>query len=231
MTGLAGNAPSPEQCPAISVAAARAVTRAVVLVLHGGQEVSRSAARGTDPAVLRMIPFAWGISRRGRSHGVAVWRLRYRYRGWNGTDASPVADARWALDEVRRVHGTIPVVLLGHSMGARVAVRVAGDPAVSTVVLLAPWLPEGEPVRSVQDRRVVILHGDRDGTTSPGDSVSWAARAEVAATSVAVRVIPGGGHAMLGQACLWHRLATAAVLRGLEHHEIATRRERGSGRQ
>jgi len=55
--------------------------------------------------------------------------------------ALPDADARWALAQVRASYGAVPVVLLGHSMGARTAVRVADDPAVVGVVALAPWFP------------------------------------------------------------------------------------------
>lgn len=162
-----------------------------------------------------MLPFAWDLSRQLRHRGVAVWRLHYRYRGWNGADASPVPDTRWALDEVRRRHGAIPIVLLGHSMGGRVAVNVADDPSVRDLVLLAPWLPAGEPVASVQGRRVVILHGDRDRTTSFAASEAWAARAAATAAAVDVQRIHSGEHTMIRHARVWQRLTAQAVIRGL----------------
>lgn len=206
---------SGEPSPSATVAEARGVTRAVVLVLHGGQEMSRQAASPNGRGALRMLPFAWDIGRRVRRHGVAVWRLHYRYRGWNAPEASPVADARWALAEMRRRYGPIPVVLLGHSMGGRVAVNVADDASIRDLVLLAPWLPAGEPVASVQGRRVLILHGDRDRTTSLGASEAWASRAGRTPATVDVRRIKGGEHTMLRHARLWQELAAHGVTRSL----------------
>jgi len=118
------------------------------------------------------------------------------------------------LDEVRRQHGAIPVILLGHSMGGRVAVSVADDPAACDLVLLAPWLPAGEPVAPVHGRRVLILHGDRDRTTTLAASEAWAARAQATASAVEVQRIHGGDHAMLKHARLWQRLTIQAVLAG-----------------
>ena len=204
-----------EPGPSATVAAAHGSTRAVILVLHGGEETSRQAASPNGRGALRMLPFAWDLGRRLRGRGVAVWRLHYRYRGWNGRDASPVTDTRWALDEVRRRHGDVPVVLLGHSMGGRVAVNVADDPSVCELVLLAPWLPSGEPNAAVAGRRLLILHGDRDRTTSLAASEAWAARAETTASAVAVQRIHGGEHTMLRHARLWQRLTVQAVIRGL----------------
>ncbi|MDT7650888.1 MAG: hypothetical protein QOI36_2294, partial [Pseudonocardiales bacterium] len=89
-------------------------------------------------AEMFLWPLALRIARRGRRHGVAGHVLRYRYRGWNGERADPVTDARWALAEVRRRYGPVPVGLVGHSLGGRVAVHVADDASVTGVVLLAP---------------------------------------------------------------------------------------------
>jgi alpha-beta hydrolase superfamily lysophospholipase len=207
--------PSAVPVASLAVSPARGVTRAVVLVLPGGKAMSRDVTATRQASVLRMLPFSWRIRRRTRRQGVAVWRLRYRYRGWNGAEASPVTDARWALDEVRRRHGPVPVVLLGHSMGGRVAAHVAGDPLVSGLVLLAPWLPSHEPFRVRAGVPVCVLHGDQDRITSAAASTAWAERARRAGADVSVFVIPGGEHFMLRHLLTWHRLATDEVLRGL----------------
>ncbi len=116
----------------------------VVVVAHGGQSASTEPVTALQPAVLRMIPVAAAIRSALRGSGAVVRRPRFRVRGWNGLLASPVADLQAELDDIAAVYGPVPVVLVGHSMGARAAVRAAGHPAVSAVAGLAPWLPPGE---------------------------------------------------------------------------------------
>jgi pimeloyl-ACP methyl ester carboxylesterase len=207
--------PTGQLSPALEVLPAEGATRAVVLVLHGGKAVSREPSLPKHLSVARLVPFAEAVHAASASGGVATWRVRYRYRGWNGADASPVADARWALDEVRRRHGDVPVVLLGHSMGARTALRVADDPAVRTVVALAPWLPGGEPVEAARDRRILLAHAPRDRWTSPRESAQWAQRAESLAERLVYVRVRRAGHFMLRRSRLWTSIAVAFVLDGL----------------
>ena len=75
--------------------------RGVVLILHGGAERSRMPVAWWRLPVLRMVPFASTIARRA-GDDLAVLRLKYRVRGWNGSRQDPVHDARWALDRIRR---------------------------------------------------------------------------------------------------------------------------------
>ena len=147
-----------------------------------------------------------------RANGLAVWTLRYRYRGWNAPDLAPVADARWALDEVRRAHPGVPVVLVGHSMGARTALRVAGDPAVTAVCALAPWTPAHEPVTQLAGRTVLIAHGDLDRMTDPRLSHAYALRAKEVTDAVCRFDIRGEGHAMLRRAREWRLLVRRFTL-------------------
>jgi pimeloyl-ACP methyl ester carboxylesterase len=88
-----------------------------------------------------------------------------------------VADAEWALDRILDRHGDVPVTLIGHSMGGRTAVAVAGHPNVVALAALAPWLPAGEPYEQVAGRAVLVVHGRLDTTTSPRGSLEWARRA------------------------------------------------------
>jgi dienelactone hydrolase len=182
---------------------------AIALLLHGGAEV------GTDPVsawagpVLRMRPIGWAIHR--RSPQVALASLRYRRRGWNGDAADPVVDVEDAIARLRGMHPDLPIILVGHSMGGRAAIRAAGDPQVCGVVALAPWLPRGEPVAQLAGVDLVVIHGTGDRRTSPDLSAQFASSAQGIARSVRYVGVPGGDHAMLRHALTWHRLTADAV--------------------
>ncbi|HKC28729.1 MAG TPA: alpha/beta hydrolase [Jatrophihabitans sp.] len=186
--------------------------QAVALVLHGGRAKGTSPVRPTQLAVLRMAPFAASLLRAGRSHGLAVARLRYLVRGWNGDQRSPVPDVQWALDRLSEWYPERPVALIGHSMGGRAAVYAAGHPAVSAVVGLAPWIERGDPYRQVAGRDVLVAHGSRDRMTSARGSQAWTQVAGEVAKSASYVSINGEGHAMVRRARLWHRLTTSYVL-------------------
>ena len=95
----------------------------VVLVLHGGAQASRMPVAWWRLAVLRMAPFALTIVAASRRRPRRL-RLKNRVRGWNGSRQDPVHDARWALDRIRRTLPGLPVVVVGHSMGGRVALQL-----------------------------------------------------------------------------------------------------------
>src|SRR6201989_2166453 len=148
----------------------RVSTTGIVLVAHGGQASSTEPTSPLQPAVLRMIPVGAAIWYALRGSGAVVQRPRFRVRGWNGAQASPVGDLNRALDAIAAECGPVPVVLVGHSMGARAAVRASGHPAVSAVAGLAPWLPPGEPADQLAGRSVLLVHGTSDGITSPAET-------------------------------------------------------------
>ncbi len=197
--------------------------RAAVLVLHGGRERGKGLVNRFQLAYLRMIPFAKDIQRKSAGQGIAVAQLQNRYRGWNAPDLDPVQDARWALERVREAHGDVPVVLVGHSMGGRVALRVADDPSVVAVCALAPWTKAGEPVDHLVGRTVLIAHGVRDRMTDPRLSYDYARRAKLVTDRVARFDVLDETHAMLRQADKWTRLVTGFVLGVLDTQPIDPR--------
>ena len=189
--------------------------RAVVMVMHGGASVSTRATSATQLAVLRMIPVAYAIRQAVHGSDVTVLRPRFEVRGWNDAQASPVADLNRQLDRLPDTFGPVRVILVGHSMGARAALRAAGHPAVTAVAALAPWLPPGEPVAQLAGRRILLAHASGDMVTRPADTWAYAGRARQVSRVTAIE-IRGSEHGMVRRAGLWHELAaefTRAVLR------------------
>ncbi|MFG2119209.1 alpha/beta hydrolase [Streptomyces sp. NPDC048710] len=172
-----------------------------VLLLPGGEEVS-----ARRPSPLHATAFVRSLGRRfaraGRTEGLAVHTVHYRYRGWNGSEAHLAGDAQWAADEVVRRYGDVPVCLVGLGMGGRAALRAGGHEAVNSVVALAPWLPEEdvaaavEPVKQLVGRRVLVVHGTNDERTDPELSFRLAARAKKVNRDVCRFEVHSDGHGL-----------------------------------
>jgi alpha-beta hydrolase superfamily lysophospholipase len=174
----------------------------VVLVLHGGAQASRMPVAWWRMAVLRMAPFASTIVRRA-GDDLAVLRLKNRVRGWNGSRQDPVHDARWALDRIRRTLPGLPVVVVGHSMGGRVALQLSGEPDVVGVAALAPWV-ESDVRQPPPGVAVLLVHGSRDRITDPRRTDVLARRYAGSGVDLRYVQVEGGTHAMLKDAVLWH---------------------------
>lgn len=127
--------------------------------------------------------------------------VHYRCRGWNTTEAHLAADAEWAVDEVVRRYGDIPVCLAGHGMGGRAALRAGGHPAVTSVLSMAPWLPgdpdaEPEPVKHLVGRQVLLVHGTNDARSDPELSFRLAERAKKSNRDTCRFEVHSDGHAL-----------------------------------
>lgn len=196
--------------PKLLVDNAAGPVRGVALVLHGGRARSHLPVRATNLAVVRMLPFVTALRSHARA-GLVVAQVRYRVRGWNGAERSPVPDTKWALDQLATRFPDVPVALVGHSMGGRAAVYAADHQAVRSVVGLAPWIEPGDPVEPVTGRRVLLVHGAADRMTDPRASAAYARRAEPFAESVTFVSVEGEKHAMLRRAPFWHGVAAGFV--------------------
>ncbi|MFS3127916.1 alpha/beta hydrolase [Nocardioides sp. Bht2] len=187
--------------------------RALILMLHGGQEISRDPVEQSSGPWRRSLVMQHQITPQAHAAGVGTWLLRYQERGWNDDDApSPVPDARWALDQVRQQLGELPVVLIGHSMGARTSVRVADDPLVQGVVALAPWLPAEDPVTPLAGKVLAAAHGSTDKITSAKATARFVDRARTAGAKAGFHDMGPVGHYMLRRVRAWNRFAISRAL-------------------
>ena len=196
--------------------------RAVVLVLHGGRSRGRGAVRPWQGAVLRMGPFASAVAQAGEGE-IAVSALRYAVRGWNGDEASPLADTRLALEQIAARHPGVPIGLLGHSMGGRVALHLADEPRIRAIAALAPWVEPRDQPRSHPGLHVLFMHGNLDRMTSPRASRAMATAMAGLGAEVSYESVKGESHAMLRQAPRWHREAAAFLVGHLLDQPSRTR--------
>ncbi|MEU0671924.1 alpha/beta fold hydrolase [Streptomyces sp. NPDC006172] len=210
-TRPAGEDTAEDRASALVTRRAAPGARAAVLFLCGGRADSRAPSRPWHLAAVRMRPFVRSVARAVPDDDVLLGEVRYRLRGWNGSDADTLKDVHRALGELTRLVGDVPVVLVGHSMGGRAALRAAAAPQVRGVLALAPWCPPGEPVEHLRDKRIVVFHGDRDRVTDPGASLAFVRRALAAGARADAVVMPDGDHAMLRHSATWHRRAASTV--------------------
>ena len=199
--------------PELAIDSPAGLVDSVVIVLPGGRERGVRRVRRWNLAVLRMQPFVRTI-RRHAPHS-AIVLVRYRHRGWNRAD--PVDDVAYACSVIEDRFAGVPIVLVGHSMGGRTALRSAGLEHVEGLVGLAPWIPDGEPYEQLAACRVVLLHGANDHTTSPDATARCAMQSASVAREVVSLRLARTGHTMLRRARTWHRLIgefVAAILAG-----------------
>ena len=195
--------------------------RAVVLVLHCGKSRSNRPVRPWLGALLRMVPFASAVAAAGEG-AIAVASLRYAVRGWNGDKASPVADTRLALEQIAAKHPGVPIGLLGHSMGGRVALHLADDERIAAIVALAPWVETQDRARWHRGLHVLFMHGTLDRMTSPRASRAIANEMEALGADVTYDSVKGESHAMLRQAGRWHRESATFLARHLLQRAVGT---------
>jgi alpha-beta hydrolase superfamily lysophospholipase len=189
---------------------------AAVLVFHGGSATSRKRVSPFSPAVLRLIPVARAVAARDRT--AAVYRLKFSVRGWNGDGADVLRDARWALHQIADRHPGLPIVVVGHSLGGRVAMHVAGlavgsdgSSHVVGAVGLAPWVDPADPVDLLNGVPLSVVQGSKDRIVPERSTRPWLAAAAAAGARIESAVIPGAGHAMLRYFRRWHQLTADGV--------------------
>lgn len=174
------------------------------MVLPGGKSRSEEASRWWQLANIRMMLVAAALRRR-LGPDVEVRRVQYQYRGWNGPRLDAVRDAKHVLDAVRHRFEPKSIVLVGHSMGGRVAAHLAGGADVGAVVALAPWWVGGDGDLIPTPTRLLVLHGTTDTWTDPGSSRMQTLRARERGLDAQWAGVEGAGHYMMRRRTEWHR--------------------------
>ncbi|WP_253900548.1 alpha/beta hydrolase family protein [Mycobacterium asiaticum] len=174
-----------------------------MLVLPGGRMRSDEPSRWWHPANLRMMLLARALQRRlGRD--VKVVRVQYRLRGWNSPRQDPVRDAEDVLRGIRARYEPKAVVLVGHSMGARVAAQLSAQGGIAAVVALAPWWYGDKADLIPVGTRLLVVHGTADTRTDPEISRAQTLRARQRGLDAQWVGIDGVGHHMVRRWREWH---------------------------
>lgn len=179
-----------------------------VVCVNGGQA---AAVAGTWSASLE-----WLVGRLApRFPQLRFAEVKYRIKSWNHFD-SCLEDAREAIERVDAER----TLLLGFSMGGAVAISVADDPRIESVLGLAPWIPDRLSVEPLRGRRLDVLHGSLDRAfpgipgVSPASSRTGFERAQALGVPGTYTLIRGALHAIalragrplpLPRAHMWER--------------------------
>ena len=186
-----------------------------ILYFHGNGADWQSSLVATD----RLTPEGYGV-------------LAAEYRGYRGNPGRPseqglYRDGHAALAWLGE-QGVAPsdIVVIGNSIGAGVATRIASETQPAALILISPfssltelaaekirWLPTGLLLRDRYDNSaalpavespVLILHGDADDLIP----VAHARRLAATRPGTELVIVPGAGHelAWLPEA-EWHALA------------------------
>jgi dienelactone hydrolase len=108
--------------------------------------------------------------RRRLGSGVVVRRVQYQVRGWNSAELDALRDAEIALASMREHFDAARIVVVGHSMGGRVAAHLPVSGDVGAVVALAPWWPQDDADLIPSTCRLLVMHGTADTWTDPHSS-------------------------------------------------------------
>ncbi|NMO01863.1 alpha/beta fold hydrolase [Gordonia sp. TBRC 11910] len=173
-----------------------------ILVLPGGTDFSHRPFSKWQPSALRMYPFTWSLRARFGSR-VHVTQVEYGVYGWNGDQASPMVHARAALDALAADNPGAPIVVVGHSMGGRIAAQLAADRRIVGVVALAPWWQFADWREIHGGAKVLAMHGSADKVTYASRTRKGVQELTARGVDATYVDVPGGAHAMLDHINQW----------------------------
>ncbi|GAA2369980.1 MULTISPECIES: alpha/beta hydrolase [Gordonia] len=181
-----------------------------VLVLPGGTDFSYRPFSRAQGSALRMYPFTASIQMRFGTR-VRVRQAQYRVYGWNGGQASPMPHARAALDRLAADYPGVPIAVIGHSMGGRIAAQLGDDERVTDILALAPWWQFADWRQIHPGARVRAVHGEADTVTRARRTAKGIAELAARGLDAEYLAVPDGGHPMLDHIGLWQGSALRFV--------------------
>jgi dienelactone hydrolase len=131
---------------------------------------------------------------------VSFVEVRYRVKSWKRLP-SCIDDCRAAVS-LAVDGGAGEIALLGFSMGGAVAISAADDARVTTVIGLAPWIPDRLDVSTLDSRRLAIVHGSLDRAlpgipgVTPKSSLRGLERIRRRGVEASHTIISGGLHGL-----------------------------------
>ena len=161
-----------------------------VVCMNGGQggEVAGTWSATIEWLVARLQP---------RFPGLRFAELRYRIKSWRRLPWC-MEDARAAIEAT----GGERTLLIGFSMGGAVAIGVADEPSVETVVGLAPWIPDRLDLEPLRGRRLAVIQGGLDRAlpgvpgVAPRHSRAGFERVRALGVDADYTLIPGAVHGL-----------------------------------
>lgn len=181
------------------------MTHVAALVLPGGTDLSYRRFRRSDPTALRMYPFTFQLNQLPKT---VARQAVYQVRGWNGFQASPVAIARNQLNQLADDYPAAHLIVIGHSMGGRVAAHLAADPRVKGVLALAPWWEHHDWKHIHPGAIVQAIHGSADTVTYAYQTSLGISELRKKGVDATYTEISNGNHAMLDHFGFWQHAAT-----------------------
>ena len=131
---------------------------------------------------------------------LSFFEVRYRIKSWKRLSWC-IEDCRAAMS-LAAEEGAEDLGLLGFSMGGAVAIAAADHPRVSTVIGLAPWIPDRLDIAALDGRRLTIVHGSLDRWlpgipgVSPKSSLSGFERIRRRGIDATYTIVSGGIHGL-----------------------------------
>ena len=151
--------------------------------------------------------------------GAAAYRFNFRgvgkTKGAHDEGRGETEDMLAVIRHAQHIHPHLPLWLAGFSFGGAVTLAASEKTAVDEMVLIAPAFSRMAHWENIADggrppASTLLIHGEKDDTVPPADSIAWARGRDIA-----VCMVPDADHFFHARLYIVRRL----TLRHLGGHE------------